>query len=100
MLSFYLVPGKMGQVASFLWLSNVSLMQLCLAGHFCRENTLKSQNGFPINIDDRNVGWKGSLEGIQSDLFLDLSLEVVQSSLIARCLPLLNQVIHVFTSGP
>lgn len=42
-------------MASFLWLSNASLMQLCLAGNYCREYILKSLNYLPINIHSRNV---------------------------------------------
>lgn len=76
-------------------------MKLCLAGHFCIKNTLKSPNGFPIHVSDRSVGWEGSLEMMQSDLFLALSLKVAQSSLKARFLPLLimSYKLGFFSSG-
>lgn len=70
-------------------------MQLCLAGHFCRENTLRAPHGFPINITDRNAGWKGSVEVIESARFIPPCLEVAQSSLAARLLLLVDQVIGV-----
>lgn len=66
------------------------------AGHLCRDRAFKSQSGFPINITDRNVGWEGSLEVIQSDLFLAVSLELVQPSPITRLLSLLSQMVDVF----
>lgn len=86
----------MGWVASFLQLPNSSVMRLCLAGHFCRENTLKSQNGFPININDRNVGWKGSLEVIQSHLSESGGCPVQPDR---KAFALLNHVIYIFSYG-
>lgn len=48
-------------------------MQLCLYGHFCRENTLEAPHVFPKNISDRNAGWKGSVEVIVFSLSCSMS---------------------------
>lgn len=42
-------------MASFLWLSNASLMQLYLAGNYCKDYILKSPNHLPISIRSRNA---------------------------------------------
>lgn len=71
------------------------MLQLCLTGEFCRENTLEAPHGFPINISDGNASWKGSVEVIESAFLLAPCLEVVQSTLTARLLPLIDHVIGV-----
>lgn len=82
---------KCGSWPNFFELSYSSVLQLCLAGHFCRELTLEAPHGFPINISGWNAGWKGSVEVMESAFFLASCLEVVLSSLILA----LNNVLGV-----